>query len=93
MPLAPARRPAMSGIPRLLVALLRGLVIYAVLGSGWTHSSLHGRPADAANVASTGKPGLVPGTPPHPPPCPRPCGFLGESRGKPSAWGERRAAH
>lgn len=83
----------MSCIHGLLNALLRGLVIYAVLGSDWTHSSLHGRAADAANVATAGKPGLEPATPPHspasfpPPPTHVPEVFLGESRGMPSAWG------
>eukprot|EP00066_Takifugu_rubripes_P015790 XP_011605056.1 PREDICTED: stromal interaction molecule 2 [Takifugu rubripes] len=43
----------MSCIHRLLNALLRGLVIYAVLGSDWTHSTLHNRPADTTNVATT----------------------------------------
>lgn len=81
----------MSCIHRLLNALLRGLVIYAVLGSDWTHSTLHHRSADAANVATTGKPGRVPVAPLYPPPSsltpPRPGGFLWECRGMPSAWG------
>lgn len=58
----------MSCIHRLLNALLRGLVIYAVLGSDWTHSTLHNRPADPANVATTGKPGRVPVAPLYSPP-------------------------
>lgn len=60
----------MSRIHRLLSALLRGLVISAVLGSDWTRSSLHGRSADAANVATTGKPWSSAGDSCALPPCP-----------------------
>lgn len=46
----------MSYIHKLLNALLRGLVIYAVLGLECTYSNdLPSQPSDAANVATTGK--------------------------------------
>lgn len=48
----------MSYIHKVLNVLLRGLVIYAVLGSECTHSDdLPSHTSDAASVAATGKPG------------------------------------
>ena len=47
----------MSNIHKVLNVLLRGLVIYAVLGLECTYSDdLPSQPSDAANVANTGKP-------------------------------------
>ena len=46
----------MSNIHKVLNVLLRGLVIYAVLGLECTYSDdLPSQPSDAANVATTGK--------------------------------------
>lgn len=59
----PAHSSTMSYIHQLLNALLRGLVIYAVLGLERTYSNdLHNQPSDAAHVATTGKHQSVSGT-------------------------------
>lgn len=92
----------MSYIHQLLNALLRGLVISAVLGLERTYSNdLHNQPSDAAHVATTGKHQSVSSTsvcslfthvlynlpPPSHHPIFGPSGFLRESRGMPCASG------
>lgn len=50
----------MSNIHKVLNVLLRGFVIYAVLGLECTYSDdLPSQPSDAANVANTGKPATI----------------------------------
>lgn len=91
----------MSYIHKVLNVLLRGLVIYAVLGLECTYSNdLPNHSSDAANVATTGKrsPCRIQVSPiylriqhyPPLPPSPSSCllvpnGFLGGSRGIPCA--------
>lgn len=92
----------MSYSHKLLNVLLRGLVIYAVLGLECTCSNdLPSQSSDAANVATTGKRQSMSDTsvsqfiyactllpPPHPPPhIVFPVAFTGKAEEMPRAWG------